>query len=74
MYMNSNDGGKLPLTDFDNLRKSIEFRLIVEILRNVFLIPDKVYYNSYSSNAETLEKDFTRLNELNEIDEHIKKS
>lgn len=32
--MNSNDGGKLPLTDFDNLRKSIEFRLILEFLKS----------------------------------------
>ena len=73
MRIDSNDGGKLPPIDFDNLRKSVEFRLIVEIFRNLFLIPEKIYHNSYGSNAEILDRDFKIWNELNEIDDQIKK-
>ena len=72
MLINSNDGEKLPPIDFDNLRKSVEFRLIVEIFRNLFLIPDKIYHKSYSSNAEILDRDFKIWKELHEIDQ-IKK-
>jgi hypothetical protein len=65
---------KLPPTDFDNLRKSIEFRLIVEVFRSLFLIPDRIYNNSYASNAEILERDFKIWIEFSEIDEQIKES
>ena len=74
MRKDSYDGEKFPPIDFDNLRKSVEFRLIVEILRNLFLITDKIYYNSYSSNREILDRDFKIYEELNEIDAQIMKS
>jgi hypothetical protein len=69
MRKDSYDGEKekLPPIDFDNLRKSIEFRLIVEICRNLFLIHDRVYYNSYKFNAEMLDRDFKIYKELNKI-------
>ena len=73
MRINLNDGEKLPPADFNNLRKSVEFRLIIEIFRNLFLIPEKIYYNSYGSNVEILDRDFRILKELHEIDDQIKK-
>ena len=76
MRKNSNDGEKERLIsiDFDNLRKIIEFRLVVEIFRNLFLLQDKTYFSSYGSNAEILERDFNIWKELHEIDEQITNS
>lgn len=73
MYVDSNDSEELPAIDFDHLRKSIEFRLIVEIFHNLFLIPDKIYENSYALNAEILERDMEIWKELDEINGYIEK-
>jgi hypothetical protein len=75
MRKDSYNRGKEKLTpiDFDHLRKSVEFRLIVEIFRNLFLIPDQTYFTSYESNAEILERDMEIWKELDKIEEAIKK-
>ena len=71
MYVDSNESKELPPIDFVNLRKTIEFKLIVEIFHNLFLIPDKIYESSYELNAEILERDMEIWKELNEINECI---
>jgi hypothetical protein len=73
MYVDSNDIKELPAIDFDNLKKSIEFRLTVEIFHKLFLIPDKIYENSYALNAEILERDMEIWKELDEINGYIEK-
>ena len=73
MYVDSKDSEELSAIDFDNLRKSIEFRLIVEIFHNLFLIPDKIYKSSYELNAEILERDMEIWKELKEIDTYIER-
>ena len=57
--------------DFKNLEKSIRSKITVEILHNLFLIPDEIYYAKYGDNAETLERDLEIYKELEEIDKFI---
>jgi hypothetical protein len=48
----------LPPTDFENLEDSIRQKLIVEILHNMGLIPNDVYFKKYGDNAESFERDY----------------
>jgi hypothetical protein len=38
--------------------EAIRMRLIIDILHNMFLIKDDVYYKKYPGNAEKLDRDY----------------
>ena len=62
--MENND---LSPSDFENLEDSIRQRLVIEILHNIGLIPDSVYFTKYADNAETLDRDYKIWQELEDI-------
>ena len=57
----------LSVSDYDYLEDSIRQRLMIEILHNIGLIPDSVYFAKYPDNSETLDRDYKIWQELEDI-------
>ena len=53
-------------TDFETLEKSIRAKLMIEIFHNMHLISDEIYFEKYSNNAESLDRDYKIWMELKE--------
>lgn len=50
-----------------NFEDHLKYQIVVEILHNIGLISNKLYYDKYNSNAENLDRDFEIWNKFKEI-------
>jgi len=55
--------------NFKNMEEQLLNRLSIEILCNLGIIPDEVYYIKHIDNAEVLDRDYKIWKELCEISE-----
>ncbi len=62
---------ELPLINFTNLENSIKFRYFIEILHNMGIISNKIYYFKYDNNAEALDHEISIWSEIQKIDRII---
>jgi len=62
----------LPPTDIDNLEEKLRQKLMVEILHNMGLIPNDVYFTKYGENAESFDRDYKIWLKINQKSKHNK--